>query len=641
LRSDKFVQGQANVLDWDAASGTGRYGSCCPELDLFDGNRNATALTAHSCGEAKSIVCEGKAECDKFCGGLWCQYNPYHEGHTTFYGPGLEVDTTKTISVVTQFITEDGTDDGALSEIRRYYWQDGKTIPNPGGPTSWSLNDKVCLGPTGAEAGKLKKLSEVLDRGMVLAMGIYDDANTDMAWLDSSEPVHNGRSLLEPQRPPAWKGPCFGRPEDARADDLNASATFSQIRYGPIHSTCESCQAPDFLTTHKTKEMTKEDKNESSITWAAAMTENESSTITNASHVQEKAASGLGQLEKLRDELRSKAEEPSIGNMQTIVDWIVEDLKRLHGEFEALGPKSQESRGLLKDIPRLKALIGELRLKSKEVQEGAADVPAARGILQTIVGNLKELHRRVDDLRPKPEEKASAQTAEEAKKSRKKTAKQFTPGTYHLSGENWFYDSLQGGARTRVSLHRTVHVHKLAFFTDGSLAGYVDPAPEEAHGNRWLLMDGKGQLSLKQAHDALLEARDALQAAAALEHGDTDQAKEPTEQGQSSSSTTARPPAPTDHPSAGAADIPAAAQAEAVYEAAAYEVTSRKTMPICAAGVMLGLGSIYVVRQIVARSKGADAPEESALLGDVDPRQLTQTVCPEDVDLDPEFNPAG
>jgi len=51
-------------------------------------------------------------------------------GNKEFYGTGMTVDTTKPVTVVTQFITDDGTDTGTLKSIHRFYVQDGKVIPN-------------------------------------------------------------------------------------------------------------------------------------------------------------------------------------------------------------------------------------------------------------------------------------------------------------------------------------------------------------------------------------------------------------------------------------------------------------------------------------------------------------------------------
>ena len=52
------------------------------------------------------------------------------------------------MTIVTQFITEGNTDDGDLIDIRRFYVQDGKVIPNSNisiaGVTGDSITDKVC-----------------------------------------------------------------------------------------------------------------------------------------------------------------------------------------------------------------------------------------------------------------------------------------------------------------------------------------------------------------------------------------------------------------------------------------------------------------------------------------------------------------
>ena len=59
--------------------------------------------------------------------------NPFRNGNKNFYGPGsnFNVDTTKPIKVVTQFITVDNTDSGELLKIERFYVQNGKKIAFP------------------------------------------------------------------------------------------------------------------------------------------------------------------------------------------------------------------------------------------------------------------------------------------------------------------------------------------------------------------------------------------------------------------------------------------------------------------------------------------------------------------------------
>ncbi len=62
--------------------------------------------------------------------------------------PLCQVDTTQPFTVRTQFVTADGTDNGALSEIRRTYVQNGKTIENSQvvrnmGPLQMNLYENV------------------------------------------------------------------------------------------------------------------------------------------------------------------------------------------------------------------------------------------------------------------------------------------------------------------------------------------------------------------------------------------------------------------------------------------------------------------------------------------------------------------
>lgn len=160
----KWIYGQANSKNWtpspkDRNSGSGHYGTCCAEMDIWEANRFATQLTAHSCNKPGYYRCEG-VDCgdndkgqrqDGVCDKDGCDFNPYRMGDKTFYGPNeyYQVDTTKPFQVVTQFITSDGTDNGDLVEIRRFYVQNGKRIANsktnvPGLGKYDSLSDNNC-----------------------------------------------------------------------------------------------------------------------------------------------------------------------------------------------------------------------------------------------------------------------------------------------------------------------------------------------------------------------------------------------------------------------------------------------------------------------------------------------------------------
>jgi cellulose 1,4-beta-cellobiosidase len=63
-------------------------------------------------------------------------------GDTSFYGPGLTVDTKQKFTVVTQFVGS------PINQINRFYVQNGKVIPNSqstvSGVTGNSISDSFC-----------------------------------------------------------------------------------------------------------------------------------------------------------------------------------------------------------------------------------------------------------------------------------------------------------------------------------------------------------------------------------------------------------------------------------------------------------------------------------------------------------------
>merc|ERR1719493_650309 len=116
--------------------------------------------------------------------------NSYQLGDHEFFGQGKQIDSTKAVTLVTQFHTTDGTDFGDLAEIRRIFIQDGKAIGQtrstlvPGHPDS--ITDKMCDDTavafndtkhyTFSKMGGLKSMGDALNRGMVLVMSIWDDS---------------------------------------------------------------------------------------------------------------------------------------------------------------------------------------------------------------------------------------------------------------------------------------------------------------------------------------------------------------------------------------------------------------------------------------------------------------------------------
>jgi len=262
----KFIDGEANVIDWvpnpnDKSNnmGKGKYGACCAEMDIWEANSMATAYTPHTCSVEKLYRCEG-IDCgdndkgqryDGVCDKDGCDINPYRMGNTNFYGRGPEyaVNTLKPMTVVTQFLTTDGTDSGDLSEIRRFYVQDDMVIHSPpstilGADDTDSITDGFCDAKKDLfgdvkdyqEHGGMKGMGESLDRGHVMIFSLWDDVEVNMLWLDSAYPLN------KPETDPGIKrGDCPGGEESTptylRKTYPNGYVTFKNAAVGEIGST--------------------------------------------------------------------------------------------------------------------------------------------------------------------------------------------------------------------------------------------------------------------------------------------------------------------------------------------------------------------------------------------------------------------
>ncbi|KAL2139208.1 hypothetical protein VTI28DRAFT_5496 [Corynascus sepedonium] len=255
-RDLKFINGEANVEGWESSTndpnaGSGRYGSCCSEMDVWEANNMATAFTPHPCTEIGQLRCEGDA-----CGGTYssdryagvcdpdgCDFNSYRQGNKTFYGKGMTVDTTKKVTVVTQFLKNSA---GELSEIKRFYAQNGKVIPNSESTIAgaegnsitqdWCDRQKAAFGDVTdfQDKGGMVQMGKALAKPMVLVMSIWDDHAVNMLWLDSTWPLDGAG------KPGAERGDCpttSGVPAEVEAEVPNSNVVFSNIRFGPIGST--------------------------------------------------------------------------------------------------------------------------------------------------------------------------------------------------------------------------------------------------------------------------------------------------------------------------------------------------------------------------------------------------------------------
>jgi len=256
----KWINGLSNSDGWkpspnDPNSGTGKYGTCCTEMDIWESNSVATAVTPHVCTVAGQTRCEG-TQCgdmpDNRYGGVCdkdgCDFNSWRMGNKTFYGPNMIIDTTKPSTVVTQFHTSGNSDTGTLNKINRIYVQNGKVIQNSdsnfsGLTTSNSVTDDFCNNQkkffgdrNDFEAkGGLAGLGKAFQKGMVLVLSLWDDHDVHMLWLDSNYPTSASAST-----PGISRGPCAttsGVPTDVESNYPNAHVIYSNIKYGAIGST--------------------------------------------------------------------------------------------------------------------------------------------------------------------------------------------------------------------------------------------------------------------------------------------------------------------------------------------------------------------------------------------------------------------
>jgi len=229
-------------------------------MDIWEANQASAAFTPHPCTVKGQYRCSG-TECntptDRYggvCDPDGCDFNSYRMGDTSFYGPGKTVDTKKKFTIVTQFISSDGTANGKLKEIRRIYVQDGKVIQNskvniPGMSAYDSITEEFCtsqksvFGDTNSfqQKGGIDGMASGLNKnGMVLALSIWDDHVANMLWLDSTYPT-DSTSLG------AARGTCAttsGVPKDLESQNANASVTYSNIKFGDIGSTFSSTGSP-------------------------------------------------------------------------------------------------------------------------------------------------------------------------------------------------------------------------------------------------------------------------------------------------------------------------------------------------------------------------------------------------------------
>ncbi|KAJ3757284.1 cellulose 1,4-beta-cellobiosidase precursor [Lentinula raphanica] len=252
----KFIDGLANIVDWTPSTnnpntGTGNTGTCCAEMDIWEANSISAAVTPHPCTVTEQTSCTGST-CSSpnstagVCDQAGCDFNSYRLGDTTFYGPGMTVDTTQPFTVVTQFVSSNNESTGSLSAIRRLYVQNGVVIQNsetniPGIDTTNEIDADFCeqqkaaFGDTDTfdSKGGMSGMGDAMSAGMVLVLSLWDDYAVNMLWLDSTYPTDG-------TTPGDFRGTCAtssGVPATVEAQSPNAQVIFSNIKFGAIGST--------------------------------------------------------------------------------------------------------------------------------------------------------------------------------------------------------------------------------------------------------------------------------------------------------------------------------------------------------------------------------------------------------------------
>lgn len=150
----------------------------------------------------------------------------------TFYGPGKTVDTNSKMTVVTQFLA----DGGSLSDIKRFYVQNGNDIANSesnvDGVGANSITIDFCKaqkdafgdGNIFAQNGGMSGMSKGLGTGMVLVMSLWDNHYANMLWFGSTYPTDATKN-----DPGAARGTCptdSGKPSELETSHASNSDVF-------------------------------------------------------------------------------------------------------------------------------------------------------------------------------------------------------------------------------------------------------------------------------------------------------------------------------------------------------------------------------------------------------------------------------
>jgi len=245
-------------------------GTFCSEMDIMEANTVAQQVTTHACIDACGSWTEGVDACKgtqgqqkTVCDQNGCGLNPFRYGPGTswntetnnakWFGPSnkYDLDSSEKFTVVTQFKA----DSSGLTNITRFYMQNGKRIdlptlyvlkPTDGqhmqGFVDPSITEDFCTDiydkwNGDASLTPLAQIGKNMEKGMVLAMSAWysqetyqggrpadGQSQTGMSWLDGIN-EWGGKSIKS--------GPC----DSTTTEGDGHYAKFSNIRIGDIGTT--------------------------------------------------------------------------------------------------------------------------------------------------------------------------------------------------------------------------------------------------------------------------------------------------------------------------------------------------------------------------------------------------------------------
>ena len=142
------------------------------------------------------------------------------------------------MTVITQFITTDGTAKGDLKEIKRFYKQGGKVIPGGSITDASNKKQKTEFGEKNdfAKYGGMKGMGESFKKNMVLVLSIWGDPLTNMDWLDSTtKPAEGAKASRGKPLKGTVRGPCkVSTFEEMMEKNADATVAYSDIQVNKI-----------------------------------------------------------------------------------------------------------------------------------------------------------------------------------------------------------------------------------------------------------------------------------------------------------------------------------------------------------------------------------------------------------------------